>query len=45
MFRWSILYLFGICLLLLLARLPMAEAITLPPLATPPPVALPTLAA
>jgi protoheme IX farnesyltransferase len=25
LFRWSILYLFGICLLLLLARLPRAE--------------------
>jgi protoheme IX farnesyltransferase len=25
LFRWSILYLFGICLLLLLARLPQAE--------------------
>jgi len=25
LFRWSILYLFGICLLLLLARLPAAE--------------------
>ena len=24
LFRWSILYLFGICLLLLLARMPMA---------------------
>jgi len=44
LFRWSILYLFGICLLLLLARLPLAEAIALPPLATPLPVALPTLA-
>jgi protoheme IX farnesyltransferase len=31
LFRWSILYLFGICLLLLLARLPLAEALRLPP--------------
>jgi heme o synthase len=30
MFRWSILYLFGICLLLLLARLPQAQALALP---------------
>jgi protoheme IX farnesyltransferase len=30
MFRWSILYLFGICLLLLLARLPLAQSLTLP---------------
>ena len=29
MFRWSILYLFGICLLLVLARAPQASAITI----------------
>ena len=29
LFRWSILYLFGICLLLLLARLPGAEIFSL----------------
>ena len=29
LFRWSILYLFGICLLLLLARTPQASAIQL----------------
>jgi protoheme IX farnesyltransferase len=29
LFRWSILYLFGICLLLLLARLPAAEPFSL----------------
>jgi heme o synthase len=28
LFRWSILYLFGLCLLLLLARLPQAEALS-----------------
>jgi heme o synthase len=39
LFRWSILYLFGICLLLLLARLPLAQALALPP------AVLPTLAA
>ena len=39
LFRWSILYLFGICLLLVLARLPLAAALTLPP------AVLPTLAA
>lgn len=38
LFRWSILYLFGICLLLLLARLPLAQSLSLPP------AALPTLA-
>jgi protoheme IX farnesyltransferase len=27
LFRWSILYLFGICLLLLLARLPLAQSL------------------
>ena len=32
LFRWSILYLFGLCLLLLLARLPQAEAFSLPSL-------------
>ncbi|MGL6133076.1 MAG: heme o synthase [Prochlorococcaceae cyanobacterium] len=42
LFRWSILYLFGICLLLLLARLPLAEALQLPPSALP--SRLPTLA-
>ncbi|MCP9926480.1 heme o synthase [Cyanobium sp. CH-040] len=42
LFRWSILYLFGICLLLLLARLPLAQALQLPPTAVP--LALPTLA-
>jgi heme o synthase len=42
LFRWSILYLFGICLLLLLARLPLAEALQLPPSALP--ARLPTLA-
>lgn len=42
LFRWSILYLFGICLLLLLARLPLAEALQLPPTALP--AMLPTLA-
>jgi protoheme IX farnesyltransferase len=41
LFRWSILYLFGICLLLLLARLPLAEALQLPPSVLPP--GLPTL--
>lgn len=30
LFRWSILYLFGLCLLLLLARLPQAQAFSLP---------------
>ena len=35
LFRWSILYLFGICLLLLLARLPLAQALSLPPAALP----------
>jgi protoheme IX farnesyltransferase len=29
LFRWSILYLFGICLLLLCARLPGADAFSL----------------
>jgi protoheme IX farnesyltransferase len=29
LFRWSILYLFGICLLLLLARTPQAAAVQL----------------
>lgn len=38
LFRWSILYLFGICLLLVLARLPQASALALPL------AALPTLA-
>lgn len=42
LFRWSILYLFGICLLLLLARLPLAEALQLPPTVLP--AMLPTLA-
>ncbi|MEX1317145.1 MAG: heme o synthase [Synechococcaceae cyanobacterium] len=42
LFRWSILYLFGICLLLLLARLPLAEALRLPPPVLP--SGLPTLA-
>ncbi len=41
LFRWSILYLFGICLLLLLARLPLAETLQLPPPALSP--WLPTL--
>jgi len=44
LFRWSILYLFGICLLLLLARLPLAGTIGLPPLSTLTPMPLPTLA-
>jgi protoheme IX farnesyltransferase len=35
LFRWSILYLFGICLLLLLARLPLAQAMALPPALLP----------
>lgn len=39
LFRWSILYLFGLCLLLLLARLPQAQALVWPS------AALPTLAA
>jgi protoheme IX farnesyltransferase len=43
LFRWSILYLFGICLLLLLARLPLAQALRLPIPGLPP--GLPTLAA
>ncbi|MEB3264167.1 MAG: heme o synthase [Synechococcus sp.] len=30
LFRWSILYLFGICLLLLLARMPAAQVFSLP---------------
>jgi protoheme IX farnesyltransferase len=38
LFRWSILYLFGICLLLLLARLPLAAGLAWPP------AVLPTLA-
>ncbi len=38
LFRWSIIYLFGICLLLLLARLPLAQSLSLPP------AVLPTLA-
>jgi protoheme IX farnesyltransferase len=42
LFRWSILYLFGICLLLLLARLPLAVALQLPPSVLP--SGLPTLA-
>ena len=44
LFRWSILYLFGICLLLLLARLPQADGFSLPTLAalTLPPQAIPT---
>lgn len=42
LFRWSILYLFGICLLLLLARLPLAQALQLPPPGLHP--GLPTLA-
>jgi len=33
LFRWSILYLFGLCLLLLLARLPQSQALSLPSLA------------
>jgi heme o synthase len=41
LFRWSILYLFGICLLLLLSRLPLAEALQLPPSMLP--SRLPTL--
>ena len=42
MFRWSIFYLFGICLLLLLARLPQAALIG-PGLFSVPLAALPTL--
>lgn len=33
LFRWSILYLFGVCLLLVLARTPQAAALALPDLA------------
>jgi protoheme IX farnesyltransferase len=36
LFRWSILYLFGLCLLLLLARLPQAQSLSLPPVTLPP---------
>jgi protoheme IX farnesyltransferase len=35
LFRWSIFYLFGICLLLLMARLPMAEPLSIPLVALP----------
>ncbi|MFQ6537546.1 MULTISPECIES: heme o synthase [Aphanothece] len=35
LFRWSIFYLFGICLLLLMARLPMAEPLSIPLAALP----------
>jgi protoheme IX farnesyltransferase len=42
LFRWSIFYLFGICLLLLLARLPQASLLG-PGLFSVPLVALPTL--
>ncbi len=41
LFRWSILYLFGICLLLLLARTPQAAALDVPALLAAFPLRLP----